>query len=103
MGIRAAGIGGLELNGPAVRFSEGTADVPSAAFRIICAELLSQAPDEDQSLLEQGLDSIAAQELVARLEQLDLSVPYAQVISGASLRALELQVQPLSFGPRPQR
>ena len=77
-----------------------TSDLHSARFYGICAELLVQTVDEDHSLLEQGLDSLAAQELLARLEQLDLSVSYEQLISGASLRALKSQLQPQSSVPR---
>ena len=70
--------------------------VPLPAADVLRSAVLAvttiAALDDDQSLLEQGLDSLAAQGLLSLLAASDVSVPYESLLYGSTPRELEAQL-----------
>jgi 3-oxoacyl-(acyl-carrier-protein) synthase/acyl carrier protein len=70
------------------------------------AVLAGTTVDPDTSLVQVGLDSLAAQELLVLLDEKGFTVPFERLIGGLSLRMLESELvrnEASGNGPTPQR
>ena len=82
----------IHADSDVVPIQEGSALLPR--LYSLVASLLGESPDPARSLVEQGLDSLGAEELVDTLRQWGYRIDYSMLIDGSCLEALASAASP---------